>query len=111
ARTLDTRRVRQLRNELLEETRGGFVFGELRLGQTEAERQGAPWIHPDIDFLQEHEAAHRQARADEEHESEGDLGDDERIAHPPALRPARAGTAAFLESVDEARIRGLESRQ
>ena len=91
--------------------RGGFVVDELRFGQTDAKGERPRWVHPEVGLLQKHEAAHHQSRADEKHERERHFGDHERVTHPLALRAARASASAFLERVDQLRIRRLERRR
>ena len=111
ARRFDARKTGQLRDKLREETRRGFVVDELRFGQTDAKGERPRWVHPEVGLLQKHETAHHQSRADEEDERERDFGDHERVTHPLALRAARASASAFLERVDQLRIRRLERRR
>ena len=56
------------------------------VGQRDAERQLPIGAKARIDALNRHERAHEQGRADEQHDAQRDLHDDQRRAHPIADR-------------------------
>ena len=82
------REIGQLRNELLEKARGGLFVRELRFGQADPEGQRARRIHANVRLLKIHEAPHHEAGANQQNQSEGDLRDDQRVAHPLTFRTA-----------------------
>ncbi len=72
-------------------------------------------IEPGIYRHQPEEAAHHQARSDEQHERERDLRDDERVTHTRPRARGRRALPAFLHRLREIRAyclnRGREPEQ
>ena len=93
-------------------TRLAFASGAvvLRAGQVEPHRHQRPRIEAERRGLEVEEAAHEQRRADEQHERQRDLDDDERAAEPGA-GTAGVAAAALLEALLEVAARRLERRR
>src|SRR5438067_2294538 len=62
---------------------------------------------PRIEIPQMEKAADQKTRTYEEHERNGNLGDDKQTAEPRSLAPAGRITATFLERFVEAEVRCL----
>ena len=64
----------------------------------------------DIDGLQPHEALHQEPGADEQHERQRHLRDDERVLEP-AGRGRAGAAAALVQPLGDAGARGLQQRR
>ena len=99
--------ARRLAEKTGEELRTLPVSSIPRARKRQPHRHGVRWIETGIDVEQMLEAPHQQAGADQQHERQRDLDDDERAARAiPARRGSRA--AAFLERVVQAGLRRRE---
>src|SRR6185369_1207708 len=94
--------------ELLEECPALIEVLVLRRRQCEAHRQQARRLEPRFDFLQTQKTLHHQSRADQQHERERKLRDDEKISQPQPPRSVAAAASGFLEHVVEVRLRRSE---
>ena len=65
---------------------------------------------PGLDLAHRLEGADHQARGDEQHDGERDLGDDQRVARAVPLAAGAREPAAFLERDGEVRRRELQHR-
>ena len=104
----DTGDVREARNQLLEKAACFLLLRELHLRQADAEGECVARIHSEIGILDRHEAAEHQAGADQERERERDFGDDEDVAHALRFSAGCANATAFLQCIDQLRLRCLQ---
>ena len=73
-------------------------------------RHRAARLESGIDLGQREEAANQQARAGEQHDRERHFRDDESRAQPLRLPSAAAAASAFLQSLQEMIVGGLQRR-
>ena len=86
------------------------LFGVFDARQIDPHRHDACGIHSRIDLLQSEEAAHHQARANQQHQRQGDFRDDHQAAR--TLAACAGGAAAtLLEGFVEVGSRRLQRRQ
>src|SRR6186713_2592585 len=79
---------------------------ELRLVRIKLERVQAVGLIASVDITQPVETAHQKCRADEEHQRERSLADDERIASPMMASRSRASALAQPGEFGPARAPG-----
>ena len=77
----------------------------------QARRQDIRGIESRIDVEQLEETAHQQSRSDQQHERERGFRNDEQGAHAPPRGTSRRAVCAFLERVDQARVRRLRGQR
>jgi hypothetical protein len=87
-----------------------LFVGILRRRQTDPESERVFRIDPDVVILNRKEAAQHQPGADKEGKGERHFGDDEAVANTLTFRATHSGTAAFLERINQFRLRGLPRR-
>ena len=80
--------------ERLQDTHGLGVFGR---GQRQPRAHHAVRVESGLDALERHGAANEQARADEQHQRDGQLTDDQARAQPVAHPAHRGAASALLE--------------
>ncbi len=75
------------------------------------QRQEVARLEAEVGLLQADEAAQQQARADEQHERDGDLRDDQKAARTPDARLGGSAAPRLLEREVEVGLRDLQPRQ
>ena len=102
----------ELAHDLLVRSHGLLVVSDDRFGNRHAQREDLLGAHESrVDLAHRLEGADHESRADEQHDRERDLGDDQPVARAVPLASGAREAPAFFERRGEVRRRELHHRE